>query len=188
MTWKTGCKVLSLVALGVATTFATSSLLAQVRPKSRKKPTATATLQVKIADAPNDQFSRVAALTHGTVSVDLLNVTPGPNGLVVTGQASVRELRPNVAYVWALRVRDAAAKTVLAESRYDTQVFQVPRDTQTLLPTFDDTLRLPLPAGKYKVELALYEVPPGGIELLDNPNVKTHQLMAKKTAAVTISQ
>ena len=85
------------------------------------------------------------------------------DGFHVSGQANIREVRPNAAFVWSIRVRDPVNRVFVAEQRYDTQVFQVPAETHELSPTFQDTIDPPLQPGKYKIELVLYEVPPDGI-------------------------
>jgi hypothetical protein len=171
MNWKLFGKVLLLVAVSVTTSMVTSKVMAQ--RKKRKVPSSAV---VSGAFFPS----------NGITSIDSVNVALSPEGLHVKGKATIRDFRPNVAFVWSIRVRDPALRRIVAERRYDTQVFQPRQDTHELSPTFEDTINPRLPAGIYKIELVLYEVPPGGVALLDDPDMGEHQLMAKNTMKVTI--
>jgi hypothetical protein len=60
-------------------------------------------------------------------------------------------------------------------------MFQLPQDTLELEPTFDDIINVSLAPGTYNVELVVYEVPPGGINRLND-----NHLLAKNTVVVTV--
>lgn len=188
MSWKTCGKVLLLVALGVTSSLVTSRVIAQGRAKKR----ASSANVPNPSQAPSTVGPTPAVVpsyrSTGFASIEALNVVPVAGGIRVSGQANLQDVRPNVAYVWSVRVRHPVTKALLAENRYDGQIFQIPKDTHKLRPTFDDAVTLSLPPGAYKAELALYEVPPGGVGLLDDPDVKEHQLMAKHSASVTIGR
>jgi hypothetical protein len=135
---------------------------------------------------PHQPVSAPPFPSSGVTSVGWVQVEPFSEGLHVMGQAYIRDKRPKAAYVWSVRVRDPLKKVFVAEQRYDTLILQVPQDTGELSPTFEDAITLSLPPGTYKVELVLYEVPPGGVSRLSDPSLAEHQLMAKNTVRVAI--
>jgi hypothetical protein len=151
----------------------------RVDPDSSKVPTKV---------GPYQPVSAPPSPSSGVTSVGWVQVEPFAQGLHVMGQAYIRDKRPKAAYVWSVRVRDHVKKVFVAEKRYDTLIFQVPQDTGELSPTFEDALTLSLPPGTYKVELVLYEVPPGGVSRLSDPVLKEHQLMAKNTVRVVVGR
>ncbi|MFI5456544.1 MAG: hypothetical protein ACHRXM_13940 [Isosphaerales bacterium] len=185
MNWKLFGKVLLLVAIAVTTFIVTSEVLAQKKKRNASSPTVVFD-QVRTTVGPNQRGAVPSSPSMGITSVNSLKVELLAEGIHVSGQARVRDLRPNVAFVWSIRVRDPVSGKVVAENRYDTQIFQPRQDTHELTPTFDDTIRATLPPGIYKIELVLYEVPPGGVGLLNDPDMREHQLMAKNTVKVAI--
>jgi hypothetical protein len=189
MKMKTIGPVLLLVAM--TTAIVTATVLAQdkaakkridysrVDPDSSKVPTRVGS---------DRSGSAPAFAASGVTKVGWVHVERFADGLHVMGQASIRDKRPKAAYVWAVRVRDPVTRVFVAEKRYDQQVFQVPQDTEEFTPTFEDAITLSLPPGTYKVELVLYEVPPGGVSRLSDPGLKEHQLMAKNTVRVVVGR
>lgn len=194
MNRKLVCQRLGLTLLGLTTYLGAAKLLAQGHPKSRPIHSAN------VVSSPS-QPSRVATAVRARLDEDALPAANPSNGMAsipqlkvdllgdrvhVWGQASIREFRQNVSYVWSIRVRNPVMRVFVAEQRYDTQVFQVPQDTHELDPTFEDTIPLALPNGIYNVELVFYEVPSGGVGRLDDSGVKGHQLMAKNAIQISI--
>lgn len=187
--WKTFGKLLLLVALAVTTSLVTSTVLAWGGHAKKRVASSTAfsdPSMVPTMVGPVQQTSIPAQASNGLASVTWLRVEPFADGFHVSGQANLRDARPDAAYVWSIRIRDPVKRVVVAENRYETQIFQLPRDTHELSPTFDDTFMPSLPPGTYKLELVLYEIPPGGVGLLRNPVVRERHLMAKNTVQVTI--
>lgn len=181
-------KAMLFVTIAVATSIVTSSVLAR---GGAKKQAASAAKVSNPSDMvvfirPQRQPPQPTRPSAGFASMKYLKVEPLGDGFHVTGQASIRDLRPSASYVWSIRVREPVSKTFVAENRYDAQAFRPPLDTHELSPTFDDTFRPSLPPGTYKLELVLYEVPRGGVGLLSDPAMREHQLMAKNTVEVTI--
>jgi hypothetical protein len=187
MSWKTSGKVLLLVALGVTTFCVTSSLVAGRGKKSTAAPPKVAERgKLKAMNGPKPAAASPIHPAKNVTSIDGMDVVLRADGLHVLGQATVHDERPGVAFVWAVRVRDPEKKVYLADPRYDTQVFQTPRDTYELHPTFFDTLNAALPPGTYKVELVLYEVPPGGVDFLNDRAFREQQLMAKHSVTLRV--
>jgi hypothetical protein len=79
------------------------------------------------------------------------------NQVVVSASSTIREKRPDVSFVWGLKVMDADRK-LLSTVLYDTQIFSMPDGQIDVWPTFQETLNLA--SGAYKVQLVLYQLTP----------------------------
>ncbi len=184
MSWKLFGNGLLFATIVLSTSIVNSNACAQKSSTDVSSDTVIAE-ELRTMVGPN-QPAAVPPLSTGITSVDWLKVELEPEGIHVSGQARIRDLRPNVFFDWAIRVRDPASRKILAEQRYDNQIFQPPQATHELSPSFDGTINPTLPPGIYKIELALYEVPPGGVALLNDPGMSEHQLMAKRTVKVSV--
>lgn len=84
-----------------------------------------------------------------------------PQGLHITAQASIRDIRPASQFFWGCRVYASGnLKTPVFEKLYLDQMFHLP-ESHKLNPTLDDTLVFPANAGKYRVEIVVFTIPPG---------------------------
>jgi hypothetical protein len=179
----------ALLLAAFASSIVTTTVLAQGKRSKKKKNaqfTVRATQSNVVTRAGSGKPSVPVFPATGRTMVESVTVTRVSNGFHVIGQASVRDARPTANFMWAVRVRNPKTKSIVAETRYDTQLFQALQDGTELRPTFEDVVTPDLQPGTYKVELVLYEVPPGGVDKL-TPAVMEHQLMAKNTATVTIN-
>lgn len=177
-------KVLMLVALGIATSTVTSTVVARLKTKKSQGTQAAAAPKAQVE--PAAKKPAVLPATSGGVSIKSMTVGRfGDNGFRIRGQAHVKvPSHPDMRFVWTVRILDPATQSVIADRRYEEQIFQTPRDTHELSPTFDDAIVPDLPKGQYKLQLMLHEVPSGGAALLDNPDLNNAHLLAKKTVQV----
>ena len=182
-------KLCVLAALAVATNVATNAVLARSGPKKStvvpQSASKSRTNRARVAEVGSPKLPPVKP--RGLTAIDDLRVEATPAGIHIVGQGTVRDFRPTGAFVWSVRVRDAVSREVLAEQRYDSQVFHVPADAGDTHPTFEDVLKPDVHPGNYKLELALYDVPRRGIGLLNDPDLAKQMLMAKKTVDITVA-
>ncbi|MDR3635357.1 MAG: hypothetical protein P4L84_16250 [Isosphaeraceae bacterium] len=107
-----------------------------------------------------------AALAPGRPSVagstlQLADVTVDGNSVHIAAAGHIRDSRQNIRYVWGVRVlapNDRAK--VLYEKFYKDQMFSMP-EAQEMPVTFEDVLQIPLPRGKYFLDVAAYYLRPG---------------------------
>lgn len=105
-----------------------------------------------------------------SVGLDSAKVVVG--AVHVVGHGAVYEPRPNVKYLWGVRVLSpTGGKTVLEKFYFDTLV-PVP-DDGNLSGDFDGFLELPFDSGDFILELAWYAVPADtGLEGLEVPSIR----------------
>jgi hypothetical protein len=84
-----------------------------------------------------------------------------PQGLLIAARASIMDVRPESRFFWGCRVYSTgASKALVFEKLYLDQTFQLP-DSHKMEPTLDDILVFPADAGKYRVEMIVFTIPPG---------------------------
>jgi hypothetical protein len=106
--------------------------------------------------------------------------------VVIAAAAGIIDRRPDTAYVWWVRILDPKGKAVRFAKRYDSQAIW-PRRGRELHPTFTDILRPSLPPGNYRVEVALYQIPPKtGLAGLDDPKVARSLVMMSGGEMITL--
>jgi hypothetical protein len=139
--------------LAVCTSVVTSSLVGQTGSGQERKSRMTI------------QRGRGAALKNGKPAPAVaefhlrsMDVSSAGNSLVVKSGVDIFETRTNVAYLWKLKIVAGDAKKVVLERRFDDQMFKF-QDGVNAHPTFAETVQLP--AGDYRVEVTLYEIPDG---------------------------
>ncbi len=160
-----------VLLLGVGSSVLTSALLSrQHRARASDIGTVTGSISPRVPGAPapvrnpgRDTSFASGAMRQYSVQVDGKTV-------FVSAEAYIRDTRPNVRYVWSVRVSDVKdSSKVLFQKLYDTQVFSLPEEREAV-PTFNDVIKLPLPSGTYHLEVAPYMVTPvDGLDGTRNP-------------------
>ena len=107
--------------------------------------------------------------------------------VLLDAKATIEDTRPNMQFVWAVRVFAPGDKTsLLYEKTYEDQVFTL-GDDQRLETTFVDRLELPLPAGKYTLQLTWFGLPPEqGLAGLHDPATREEYKGAEGNATIVI--
>jgi len=168
-------KLLTLVAISVATFFVTSSVLA--RGKHRR---ASGAIAATAADGPaglagmiskNPAPARGINTSYASGAMHWIKIETVGNSVHIMASASIRDIRPGVTYVWFVRVLHPNTGKVVFEKRYDDQIFGMPPEME-MKPTFEDRIDLPLEPGSYKVELVAFHVMPGeGLAVLNDAKI-----------------
>jgi hypothetical protein len=105
---------------------------------------------------PQDMKSVFAS---GSINSPRVKMTP--QGLLIAARASIMDVRPESRFFWGCRVYSTgASKALVFEKLYLDQTFQLP-DSHKMEPTLDDILVFPADAGKYRVEMIVFTIPPG---------------------------
>lgn len=170
-------KILILIVLAVTTFYTTSTIAARLKTKKREA-------AAQEAVDSTGQFPKHQA--SGGVKIEALSVERVADGFRVRGKAHVKNhSKPDRMFIWGVRVYEPATKSTIAQVWYDTQTFQVQRDTHELHPTFDDVIGTLTP-GQYDVSLTLYRVPNEGVAALGIDAVRNSHIQAKKTVAVKV--
>lgn len=96
--------------------------------------------------------------------------------ILIQAQAKVMETRPDVGYLWVIRIRKTNSTEIYFEVPYLDQMFSPPLDQVTDI-NFEDLLELPLDAGVYSVEVTAFAITPQfGIEGVFNPETMPFML------------
>jgi hypothetical protein len=147
-----GLLVISVVALTSRQRPAWATSKTQLPESGAKTVVAAGPVKLPPQDMPG-------VLTRGSLSASRIEMTP--QGLHIAARARVMDIRPESRFFWGCRVYSTgAAKALVFEKLYLDQTFQLP-DSHKLEPTLDDTLVFPADAGKYRVEMILFTIPPG---------------------------
>jgi hypothetical protein len=202
MRYSTTLKLLSIAALGVCTMLTTNSILGQIRTQkknaSRSDPlldggtrtTGTTTL-ADVRPVTPGEFANVKPdqdlpRKNVAASFRLQSMEATANGRTVTvgARAYIRDTRPNVEYVWSLRVSQLSTRKLVSGGFYDQQIFSVPIE-QELSPTFSEQFQL-VP-GKFLIEVSLYEVPGRlGVGALSKPAIAEGQHLLTGSKVLTV--
>jgi len=170
-------KLSMLAALAAFTFFVTSSVLARGK---QRRPRRANTDNVPGAPAMGKMGITPGEYTPPPVGLDTsfasgamhsIKVDTAAKFVHIVASASIRDTRPGISYVWAVRALHPKTGKVLFEKRYDNQMFTIPPEQQ-MHPTFEDTIELPLEAGPYRVELvAFMDSPTNRVADLDDPGI-----------------
>lgn len=172
-------KIAALVVLGITSSVITSTLmtrsgLAQSAPPDGDSPTNPQTI-VKISPplAPNQQVAHPGLRSVAGGTLKLTDVEVAGNEVHLAATALIRDTRPNMRFIWSVRVIDPADETaVLFEKLYNDQIFGLPEQGE-LAATFEDRLAIPVKAGKYHLELTWFGIhPQSGLAGLDDPVIR----------------
>lgn len=183
-------KIAGLATLAVVTSVATSKFATRIG-LAQSAPLATAPqgpgITVTIADQlPGaDVGEPVNTITNIGFTLKPVQVTG--HTAKISGNTEIIESRPNMKYLWAVRVLDATDDTsVLFEKFYYDRILEMPANNR-LSAAFDDLLDIPLEAGKYQVQLALYGIHPDtGLAGLNDPAWREFTRSTSGTAKVTL--
>jgi hypothetical protein len=204
-----------LIALGLLTSWATSSIVAQTKPSKRKaapqgaaapqiarvpKPspnlsdgvvTRELDLNTVINDEPNPQEKLAAFLRSGAgAEATLIRMDATANGrhVLVSQSVHLLERSANTSYVWALRVSQGPASKIqrLSEHYYVNQIFQVPAELMQVAPTFNESFELA--PGVYHVEVSLHRIPARfDLTQLNDDNIKHFSKVAFGTKRIVVA-
>jgi hypothetical protein len=166
-------KIVVLVALGVCSALITSTVLACFKrdPIGPEGKTITITAGVVNGQAAK-QVPAPGPTSFASFTMKQLDIRARGHLLAIAAVAHIRDMRPNVAYVWSVRVLDPNHREkVLFEKRYEDQVFALPPERE-MDPTFQDEIEIPLSARTYLVDISAYMVTPEhGLAGLDDTKV-----------------
>lgn len=168
-------KFIAFVVLAVATS-ATTWLISSRSRAARAatadvvvtKPTGSVKV-VKVDKLPEPGPRSPETIADG--GMDELTVTVVGQRIHVFSRIHLFDRLPDRSYLWSIRVTDSYRREKpVFQNYYQDQVFKPPLGEDASY-TFDDTLNLNLPAGKYLVDLLAYEVRPhfGVAEILNEP-------------------
>jgi hypothetical protein len=159
-----------LVTLVVVTYVATRSIAGQGRQSEKVHQPQPARIEAKqvlnarreqIAQAPDPRIISSGAMRSYKVILD-------GNVLRIQAHASLRDSRPNMRYVWLVRVLQDGKE--LSSRLYDNQILSL-ANQDAVTPTFEDAFDFTVPPGKYVIETSLYVVSPiHGLDGLRGPN------------------
>jgi hypothetical protein len=143
------------VVLAVCTSPLATAVLAQTGSEQRPKMTVTGGRRLgEHAERKRGNPAPPVAEFH----LRSMDVASKPNGVSVSMAVDIFDTRANVTYLWKLRVTALDPKKVIWERLYDNQMFKFANGANAH-PTFAETVQLP--AGDYRAEVTLYEIPDG---------------------------
>jgi len=191
-------KLISLIFLGVLTSFVTSRFVGQKRARAQAQPalafpqgSAVVTDNgVNVVEDPAaiDAHMRIPLSNKIISCLNIYRLDGQVNGNKVTVSAStlIREQRRGFNFVWALRAIDMQDRLV-DMIVYDTQVFSMPEGVIDIWPTFNEVVTLP--AGSYNLQLVLYIIPLDfdATKLKTDPALEAQHREATATKQVTIT-
>jgi len=166
MKYQSVFKVTILVALGVVTSLATTTLMNKMKraeggtsiQADRRKTSigenqATALAQIKPG---------IAAISHPDVLATYgMNAKVDVKGQVVhvVAKAEIQDKRAGMSFVWAVRFHPEGDESkVLHQKVYSDQIFTPGQER--VEPTFVDDIEVPLEPGNYLMTIAAYQVTP----------------------------
>ena len=121
-------------------------------------------------------------------SVGLTSAEAAGGTVRVIGKAAVYDPRPNMKYIWGVRILSLAGESTLLEKLFYDHILSVP-DDGNLKSDFDEFLELPFDSGTYSLELAWYAIPPDtGLDGLDVPSVREFNRSLGGRAEISIDQ
>lgn len=102
----------------------------------------------------------------------------------VLAKAFIFDKRPNISYVWELRVYQLPGEALLSSKFYDHQMFKI-FEPHVLQPTFEEAFELP--PGKYNIAVLAHGLPEGsGVARLQDKNFARRVSALGRACVVTI--
>lgn len=138
------------------------------------------------ASSPGPQDRRrLVSVNHpsASASLQIVEVEEGEGGFIIKAQAHLTNSMDDRFFVWTLAVQPRAADQELRQLRYDDQI-GLSRRGSSIDPTFEEGM--PLPAGDYTVGVSLHEVPPAGVETLNDPDTAEAFILAADFKNISI--
>lgn len=188
---KTCAKIATLAALAAASSVVTSMVMTRLGQARAAEAAATVPrTTISVGSAPAGFAPQAFQPGRGVVAsglMRLVGVETAGNTVHVAAEAFIHDTRPGMRFVWAVRVLDPNDKeAVLYERLYDNQVFDL-LGLQARAATFEDKLPVPLPAGKYRLELTWFGVPPeSGLAGLKSAVVRRRYQGLSATVPITL--
>jgi hypothetical protein len=126
------------------------------------------------------------AIPLGQEHVNRVRITglEARNGqVVVEATANLSRVSHDRSFVWGLAVRPKRSSTPIRELRYDHQVGLDPKGDNSA-PTFREQLEIP--TGFHVITVRVYEVPPGGVQALEDEELRQRYTMASDSRDIVI--
>lgn len=188
MNWRVPSKVAALVALGVASWFCTSRIIAQGRPPKVNVQAQQGQVLPGFTKAKGNGPANLPgqAPVRATASFEFeemaVKIAAGKAG--VHAQVKIEDSRPGKSYVWTLLVKDSATGGMVLNNNYAHQEFAVKRG-EIARPTFDEAFGLR--PGAYNVELRLYETAPAAnLDEMNKGDVFQPQLLLSSNQDIVV--
>lgn len=185
-------RVLGLVLLGI-TSYMVSFYIVNAGQKSVRRQVQAPADSAKPMDVNLDDFAprlgadeMVMPLNHAEISTNRVTITtlrPAQGGVIVDATANLARSNYDRSFVWSLATKRKGSSTQGIEKFYTHQPGISPRGAQ-LQPTFRE--HVILPSGQLVVSLRLYEVPPGGVDLLKDQETAMTYILASDTRDILI--
>lgn len=153
-------RVAVLVALGIASSLLTSTLVAQRKQgqtysaSMKPVPGAATKFRKDQGPAPAPVGISVPVKFDAHFTFNKMTVEPAPGQVAVDAQVTLQDSRGPTPFMWAVVVMDEGGKKRLSEMNYVNQIFSI-QSKEPIKPTFKDVVQLQ--PGTYKIQVRLYE-------------------------------